>query len=249
VTLWKALATARQLIAPVVLRPRTISFEFPRNGTTTPRDLARVRRLEVPQISMTTFLDYIAATGTTRLRRVIEAREHYGREYNPATDFYGPLRKRIVQVFEEGWDPKRLEELAGEVTDPKKQGHYAQCRKGLRKWAGAAGKKQIVWKKPARAVWKSGDLEVNISPELWLDIEGEPYVIKLYFKSDKLSQHKVNLSLRLLQTTVGKHGAVGILDLQQGRLFTQTTEPPKGIDLLLESEAAGLSTLWNSLDQ
>lgn len=203
----------------------------------------------MPIISMTTFLDYIAATGTTRLRRVVDAKQHYEREYNPATDFYGPLRKRVVQVFEEGWDPKRLETLLDEVTDPKKQDHYTACQKGLRKWAGAAGKKTIVWNKPKKAVWKSRGLEVNISPELWLDIDGEPHVIKLYFKADKLSQHKVNLSLRLLQTTVGKGGRlVGILDLQQGRLFTQTTEPPKGIDLLLASEAAGLATLWNLLE-
>lgn len=200
------------------------------------------------QISLTTFLDYIAATGTTRLRRVVEAKRHYGQSYNPATDFYGPLRKRIVQVFEEGWDPKELDRLLGEVSDAKKQGHYAACRKGLRKWAGAAGKKDIEWEQPKKATWASGDLEVNITPELWLKIDGERYVIKLYFKADKLSQHKVNLSLRLLETTVGGQRKVGILDLQQGRLFTQTTEPPDGIDLLLASEATGFAVLWSSLE-
>ena len=202
----------------------------------------------MPQISMTTFLDYIAATGTTRLRRVREAKDHYGESYSPASDFYGPLRKRVVQVFEEGWDPARLDARLAEVTDPKKQGHYATCRKGLRKWAGVSGKKKIVWRAPRKAVWKSGTLEVSVSPELWLTIDDEDWIIKLYFKAERLTQHKVNLSLRLLETTVGRHGKSGILDLQQGRLFTQTTEPPEGIDLLLESEAAGLATLWESLD-
>lgn len=202
----------------------------------------------MPQISITTFLEYVAATGTTRLRRVVEAKKQYDREYSPATDFYGPLRKRVVQVFEEGWDPKRFDKLLKEVEDSKKHDHYADCRKGLRKWAGVSGKKKIEWRTPQRAVWSSGGLDVNISPELWLAIDGEPYVIKLYFKADKLSQHKVNLSLRLLEATVGEHGRVGILDVRQGRLFTQTTEPPEGIDLLLASEAAGLATLWNSLE-
>jgi hypothetical protein len=179
---------------------------------------------------------------------VVDAKKHYGQDYNPATDFYGPLRKRIAQVFEEGWDPKRLEALLGEVTDPKKQGHYDACRKGLRKWAGAKGKKKIAWRKPRKAVWASGDLEVNVSPELWLEIDDVKHVVKLYFKTEKLSQHKANLSLRLLETTIGKHGEVGILDLQQGRLFKQTTTPPEGIDLLLASEAAGLSALWASLE-
>ncbi len=201
----------------------------------------------MPQITMTTFLDYIAATGTTRLRRVRDARQQYGQKYDPATDFYGPLRKRVVQVFEQGWDPKHLETLLGDVTDPKKQEPYAYCRKGLRKWAGAAGKKKIEWKQPQKSVWASGGLEVTISPELWLEIEGQSKVIKLYFKAEKLSQHKVNLSLRLLDTTFGNLGHVGILDVRQGRLYEQTTEPPEGIDALLASEAAGLTALWNLL--
>ncbi|UGS34708.1 hypothetical protein [Capillimicrobium parvum] len=202
----------------------------------------------MPQISMTTFLDYIAATGTTRLRRISDAKKHYGQEYNPATDFYGPLRKRIVQTFEDGWDPNKFDVLLAEVTDPKKHDLYGACRNGLRKWAGVSGKKTIVWQAPKKVIWKSGDLEVNVSPELWVAVDGGPEIIKLYFKSDKLTQHKVNLSLRLLETTVGGNGtAVGILDLQRGKLFQQTTEPPDGIDLLLQSEAAGLATLWNSL--
>jgi predicted naringenin-chalcone synthase len=96
-------------------------------------------------------------------------------------------------------------------------------------------------------VWASGGLEVTISPELWLEIEGQSKVIKLYFKAEKLSQHKVNLSLRLLDTTFGNLGHVGILDVRQGRLYEQTTEPPEGIDALLASEAAGLTALWNLL--
>jgi hypothetical protein len=201
------------------------------------------------QISMTTFLDYVAASGTTRLRRVLEARQQYAREYNPATDFYGPLRKRIVATFERGWDPAALDRALQELADPKKESHYQACRTGLRKWAGKKGAKKIRWIKPKRAVWTSGALEVSISPELWLEIDGQRLLIKMYFKADQLSQHKVNLSLRLLETTVGRHGDVAILDVRRGRLFTQTTEPPEGVDLLLASEAAGLVTLWEALDK
>lgn len=201
----------------------------------------------MPQVSFTTFLDYVASTGTTRLRRVREAKTLYETGYSPVTDFYGPFRKRVVQVFEEGWDPARLDHLLAEVTDTKKQASYRACRKGLRKWAGVSGRKRYEWMKPRKASWTAGGLEVAINPELWLKVDDDPHVIKLYYKKDKLSQHRVNLSLRLLETTVGKHGRVAILDLQQGKLFAQTTEPPEGIDLLLASEAAGMATLWDSL--
>jgi hypothetical protein len=200
------------------------------------------------QISMTTFLDYVAATGTTRLRRIVDAKQQYSRAYNPASDFYGPLRKRVETVFENGWDPEALDKALREIEDPKKHDHYRACRAGLRKWAGKKGTKKLKWVKPKGATWRSGALEVKISPELWLDIEGKRHIIKLYFKAEALSQHRVNLSLRLLEKTVGRHGAVAVLDVRRGRLFTQTTTPPAEIDLLLASEAAGLAALWESLD-
>lgn len=201
----------------------------------------------MPQISLTTFVDYVAATGTTRLSKVKAAKKQYDQPYGPERDFYGPLRKRIVQVFEEGWDPKELDALLAEVDDPKKLEPYAACRKGLRRWAGVNGKKTYRWTAPRKAMWRGGGLDVNVSPELWLVIDGTTYAIKLFFKTDKLSQHKANLSLRMMEKSVGKHGVVGILDLQQGKLFVQTTAPPEGIDQLLESEALAFASLWDAL--
>lgn len=200
----------------------------------------------MPQVPLSIFLDYTASTGTTRLSKLRQAKRAFGQEYSPATDFYGPLRRRIVQAFEEGWEPTAFDAALAEVDDPKKQDNYAACRKGLRKWAGVSGKRKYEWAGARRAVWRSGPLEVNVSPELWVRIDGDLHIIKLYCKRDKLSQHKVNVALHLLEETVGHKGRVGILDVQQGKLFAQTTRP-EGIDLLLASEAAGFAALWDSL--
>jgi hypothetical protein len=157
------------------------------------------------------------------------------------------MRKRIVAAFEVGWNPDGFDASLDEVDDPKKQENYQRIRRGLRKWAGVRGKRRYVWQTPKRAVWKSNGLTVIIGPELWVDIDGQSYVIKLYFKSDKLSQQKVNLLLHLMQVTIGKNGAVGILDLPQGKLFLQTQDPPDGIDTLLEAEAAAFTVLWDGV--
>jgi hypothetical protein len=122
------------------------------------------------RVSLTSFLDYIVSSGTTRLVRVRDSNRQYEEGYAPERDFYGPLRKRIVQTFEEGWDPKRLDQLLAEVDDPKNQEPCAACRKGIRKWAGVSGKKSYEWMEPQRAVWTNGDLEVNVSPELWVKV-------------------------------------------------------------------------------
>ena len=202
----------------------------------------------MPQVSLSTFVDDVASTGTTRLAKVRAANRRYARDYQPALDYYGPLRRRVVQVFQEGWDPQRFDQLLNDVTDPKKQANYANCRRGLRRWAGVSGRKAFAWNPPRRATWRSGGLEVAINPELWVEIDGVGHVVKLYFKADRRSQHKVTLSLRLLENTVGRFGTVAIVDVQQGKLFIQRTEPPAGIDLVLESEAMSLALLWEALE-
>jgi hypothetical protein len=85
----------------------------------------------VPQISLTTFVDFVSATATTRLTKVRAAKSYYEAGYGPERDFYGPLRKRIVEAFEQGWDPKNFDQSLGDVTDPKKLESYARARKGM----------------------------------------------------------------------------------------------------------------------
>lgn len=111
---------------------------------------------------------------------------------------------------------------------------------------GSVRQEGVSLQKAGRGTWKSGDLEVNVNPELWIEVDGQPHAIKLYFRSEGLSQAN-NLALEVIQKTVGKSQQAGILDLQQGKLFVRTTEPPDGIDLLLDSEATGFALLWSSL--
>jgi hypothetical protein len=198
---------------------------------------------------MTTFVDFVAATGTVRLTQVRDAHKKYGVQYSPAADFYGPLRRAIVSAFEKGWVVDDFNAAIGAVSDPKKVDHYERRRKGLVKWAGTKDKKKYEALEPVHSTWvsKSG-LEVKIRPELRLRIDGVDHVIKLYFKADKLSKQKTKLSLFLLNQELGEHGIVGILDVKQGRLITYDESDPEGIGFLLESEAAAFATLWEALD-
>jgi hypothetical protein len=53
------------------------------------------RILLIPTVSLTTFVDFVAATGTTRITRVRSAKTYYEQGYAPERDFYKPLRDRI----------------------------------------------------------------------------------------------------------------------------------------------------------
>jgi hypothetical protein len=71
----------------------------------------------MPNITLTTFLDFVAATGTARVRRVRNAKEIYGQAYEPAHDFYKQLRERIEECFDGGWDSQALKRSLRNVSD------------------------------------------------------------------------------------------------------------------------------------
>lgn len=194
-------------------------------------------------VSLTTFIDYAAATGTSRLSKVREAKRFYQQGYSPERDYYKPLRDRIVECFDDGWDKTKLATLLERIDDPKKLNNYRACRDGLTRWA---GRKNFVAVTSRATKWRSGDLVVSINPELWLRIDGSPYVIKLHFKSDGLSQQKANLVLHLMEKKLAAHGTVGVLDVRRSKLFTKTQDIPD-LDVFLASEALAFAALWDAV--
>jgi hypothetical protein len=197
----------------------------------------------MPEIGLTTFIDFVAATGTGRLTKARQAKQFYEQGYAPERDYYKPLRDRIVRCFEGGWSATRMKDLLDDIDDPKKLQNYEACRRGLSKWV---GRKKISVFQPQKARWRSGDLVVNVNPELRGTVNDEKYAIKLYLKADALSQQKANIALRLIQQTVAKDATPGVLDVRRGKLF-EPTRDIEDIDALLEGEALALATMWDRL--
>ena len=75
----------------------------------------------MPKISLTTFVDFTASAGSTRLTKVRRAKAEYGEDYSPQKDFYKALREAIEESFEEGWSAAELKKKLSKVPDPKKQ--------------------------------------------------------------------------------------------------------------------------------
>lgn len=196
-------------------------------------------------ISLTTFIDFVAATGTGRITKVRNAKRQYDAEWDASKDFYKPLRDRILKCAGQGWDKKALNVMLKEVTDTKKIPNYAECEKGLVKWIGT---KKSVTAVPAaaKALWTSGDLTIRVNPELLVDDGGNRYVVKLYFKSDDLSSAKAQLILHLMSKSSKLKGTMAVLDTRRGKVFVHTKKVD-GIDALLKAEASALSQMWTDL--
>jgi hypothetical protein len=197
----------------------------------------------MPTVSLTTFLDFTAASGSARVTQLRQAKKRYEQDYAPARDYYKYLREAIEECFEEGWDAKRLKAKLSLLPDTRKAEKFEECRRGLTKWA---GRKELTAMPKSRASWKTGALTVRINPELNLGIGGKPHLIKLYFKGEKISKQRVDVALHLLKSKTAKGTTAGILDLRRSKLYVPTVTKP-GMAALLKAEAAAFSSLWEEI--
>lgn len=195
----------------------------------------------MPAISLTKFVDFLVADGTTRLRRVQETKQQQDEDYSPATDYYKGSREGIVEFHRDNLRPAFLDGVAARAH-AKKTLHYSTIVKGYKAFL---RKKQITSFDARKGEWSHGNLTVTINPELGLKIDGAPHLVKLYFKKTVLSQRRVEVVLRLMERSLASSRVrVGILDARMGKLYTPRELPPE-LDAFLAGEAAAFVEMWN----
>lgn len=197
------------------------------------------------KISMTTFVDFVIARGTSRITRVRKAKEQYSQDYSPARDFYKQIREGIIAVHYDNQPLSSLTTIANQVGD-RKRDLYKECVAGYKKWH---GRKKIGSFPIDNATWTHGQLDVNINPELGLSVSGENYLVKLYFKKDNPSGPLLQAALYLLSLhplCAAGNASPAILDVQAGKLKTPTSNLA-GLPALLAGDAVAFSTMWDQL--
>lgn len=197
-------------------------------------------------ISLTDFVDFVIRSGSPKLTKVSEIKKRT--EYQPAFDFWKPLRDGIIS-FHRSHKPNKnaLDVIMVSIADPKKIVSYPDSVQAYKKFL---GRKRVTWFDPPSAEWQPAGLRVRINPELGLNINGIPHVIKLYFKKEDLSKKRVEIVLLLLQSTLRsrtKHNTqFGVLDVQRAKLFA-TSEADVSLLPLLKGEALNFATIWDSI--
>src|SRR6266545_5696115 len=102
------------------------------------------------QITSTTYIDFLLATGTTRVRVVRDARRHYENGYAQGSDYYRPVREGIIAMHRDGLDPSAMDEIV-ETARPERRENFKACVDGYRRWISRQG---IVWtRRPSPKVW------------------------------------------------------------------------------------------------
>ena len=195
------------------------------------------------RVNLTTFLDIVRAAGTPKLTAVRRLKQRG--KYNPAHDFWLPLRRAIVEAHQRE-DVGLLDQLLPKITDQKKLSNYPDRIQAYKRWW---GKRDYKWFQPPDAEWRYGQVLVRVSPELGLKDDSGRIVVKLYFKKDRLSKLRSDVILHLLETTVtpvGKNARVGILDVPRARLIQPTVKKPE-LEAALKAEAAYIATAWDEM--
>jgi hypothetical protein len=200
----------------------------------------------VPQISLTTFVDFVNASGTPRLTCVRDAKAMYEQKYDPRTDFWKALREAIVEVHVNGRPVSDLNQLLCELRDVKKRSKYPNHVKMYQRFI---GRKEVKWLGVDTVDWTSGDLRVRVNPELGLLIDDKAYVVKLYLKGQQPTKLRSDTILHLIRETLSTKQAKaipGLLDVGRGKLIVPTVEVP-GLGALLRGEAAAFASMWKQL--
>lgn len=199
----------------------------------------------MPEISLTDFVDFTSASGTSKLTKLKQFKSRPA--YEPAFDFYKKVREGIIACHQAGDPRSHLDSHVGAVTDPKKIEHITAIIQGYKRWW---GRKNLNWFDPSRTVYSESGVDIRINPELGLEIDGVPHIAKLYFKSDKLSKTRVEVITHLMEKTlrpmVTPETQMSIIDARNSKLITSTVAI-EGLDAMLAGEMAYISAVWSNI--
>jgi hypothetical protein len=167
-----------------------------------------------------------------------------GGEYSPAFDFWKAAREHIGD-FHRG--SLKLGAIR-QPLDQKKRRRYDAALLGYGKFMEKAG--EVRFFEPPSERWMSSGLIVRVNPELGLCIDNRRYVIKLYFKDEEPTKHRLHAVLELMRITLRKKPfedvTPAVLDVANNRLIPQVKEDP-GFHVLLAAEAQAFMTMWNAV--
>lgn len=198
-------------------------------------------------LGLTQFIEYTLKGSGAQANTVRKIK--YQDDYHPAFDYWKTLRDAIVRFHSENLQEQFLYEIV-EGTDLKKQENY---KSALKQYIKFLKKKEIEWFNPGKAFWSIDELSVRSSPELGLFINGEPHLIKLYFKGkkEKIDKRLCKDTLTLMQNskfTINHPTDIrySILNINTAKLITKTTFNPDDF-ITLESQAVQFMYIWNKI--
>lgn len=198
------------------------------------------------KITLTDYIDFISRSSFSKASKVKSIFQRPS--YNPAFDFYKDLREEIIEVNFKNLGKEKLLEFLSGYSGSKKFKRYKSLLDGYLKFV---GRKRTTWFTPQIAYWSYQNLSVKVNPEIGITVNGDSYLIKLYFKETPIKRDSIKLLLSMMENTLGSGIHTGykcaILDVERGKLHYLKTKSPEITDLM-NAEAEYFLKLWESLE-
>lgn len=196
----------------------------------------------MPNVMMSDVVDVFSCAGSPKVTKVSQIKNRP--PYEPAFDFYRPLRQGIVGIHAEGKDKAALDAIIDSVHI-KKVENYREAIAGYKRWW---GRKDLAWFDPARGTYSHAGVDVTVNPELGLAVNGERHVIKLYLKDDPLTKLRLEPALALMELSLRNMLApgdrVGVLDVRNNKLHVFGGQDSRKMKPMVDGELAYIATLW-----
>jgi len=196
------------------------------------------------RLSLTDFVEIVSKSGTPKATKVRQIKDRP--DYNPSLDYYKQIREAIVQMNKEDMGADFLDGVIMNIS-AKKRENYAAIKAGYDKWC---RKKELIWFDPPTYLYERSGISVSVNPELGLKINGRPYLVKLYFKPEKLTKNRVDIITYLmtncLKNTSPKETTMSILDTRNSKIIEEPL-PDNTLEVLIDAELAYIAKLWDGI--
>jgi hypothetical protein len=155
------------------------------------------------------------------------------------------MREYIVRFHESGKSLNEFEDATRIVCSCKKQKTYEPLVKAYKSFLKT--RKNYKYFKAPRGVWSYAGMNIVANPEIGLEVKGEKYLIKLFFKVAPLS--KVNADIikcimeQALRESAGAHVKLCVLDVLRSKLYV-SSNPSSEMVLANQAEAKYISEMW-----
>lgn len=194
-------------------------------------------------LTLSDVVDVFSKSGRPKATKVKQVKNR--EEYQPATDYYRPLRMALVTIHANGKDRTELDTILPAVKDQKKIANYHELIEAYRKFW---GRKNMGWFTPPRGTYSHSGVDVIVNPELGLIIDGISVVIKLYMKGDEISKAQIELIPVLMEVVLRPQTPSGalmaLLDVRKGKLHYLGTSSLATSTAMINAELSYVATLW-----
>ncbi|GAA2671385.1 MULTISPECIES: hypothetical protein [Actinosynnema] len=198
--------------------------------------------MEPVSVTALSFTEYAMSGQRGRITIVSEQRSIYLAVDRWVCGFYNPVRAAMRRAANSTDPGAELDVALDGATRSGQLRAFEEIRDGFLPWLRSTRATGVAM--PA-AVWRSGDLELRVRPQLGLRFpDGSVSAVLVHCKEQEMTQEAANVGLRVVQQALPGMGAL-VLDARRGRAFrlSRRTNLAK-LDALIAAEAAGYVVHW-----